>query len=261
MPTVAHDGAEIYYESHGEGEPVVWIMGLGLDSRMMLMFTQSFKQYRNIVLDNRGAGRSSVPPGPYTTEQMAGDVLAVMDDCGVDRARVVGISLGGAIAQEVALKAPQRLRSLTLCCTFAGPNEWHRRLDELGQLMAEKIGFEAVLKNTILLLFTPKFVIEQPAMVQMFEEMGRQFAAPLEPFFHQAAASQTHDTRQRLGSLKMPVLVMGAKRDTFVPPELSAEIAALIPESKLEMFESGHAFMLEEPDRFNAVLGEFLAEH
>lgn len=261
MPIVQSDGAEIYYESHGDGEPVLWIMGLGLDSRMMLLFTAAYPQYQNIVLDNRGAGRSSVPEGPYTTDQMARDAIAVLDACQVESARVVGVSLGGAIAQKVALFAPDRVRSLTLCCTFAGTNEWHRRLNELGLLMAEKIGFEAVLKNTIVLLFSPRFMIEQPQLVAAFEEMGRQMAAPLEPFFHQVAASQSHDTRDDLPSLTMPVLVMGAKRDIFVPPELSEEIASLIPHAKLQMFEGGHAFMLEDSAAFHAALTEFLAAH
>ena len=192
---------------------------------------------------------------------MAADALAVMDECGIDQARVVGISLGGAIAQKLAIAAPERVRSLTLCCTFAGPNEWHRRLHELGQLMGEKIGFEAVLKHTIMLLFSPKYMIEQSAIVQSFEELGRQMAAPIEPFFHQAHASTTHDTREALATLTMPVLVMGANRDIFVPPELSHEIASLIPGARLEMFDTGHAFMLEESPRFHSVLSEFLESH
>ncbi len=259
MPIVNSGDAQIYYEVHGEGEPVLWIMGLGLDSRMMLMFTSAFPQYRNIVLDNRGSGRSSTPPGPYTMEAMAGDAIAVLDDCGVDRARVIGMSLGGAIAQRVALAAPDRVQSLTLCCTWAGPNEWMRRLNELGVMMAEKVGYEAVLKHTLMLLFSPKFVIDQAQSVQMFEDMGRAMVAPMDPFFDQVAAAMGHDTRALLPQLSMPVLVMAGRRDTFVPPELSEEIAALIPRSTLKIFEGAHAFMLEDGAAFNAELSAFLA--
>ncbi|HEX9697543.1 MAG TPA: alpha/beta fold hydrolase [Actinomycetota bacterium] len=260
MPSIRVGDADIYYESHGEGEPVVWIMGLGLDSRMMLMFTAAFPQYRNIVIDNRGTGRSSVPPGPYSMDQMSVDVLAVMDDLGVEQVRVIGMSLGGAIAQHVAVAAPNRIRSLTLCCTWAGPNEWIRRLNELALLEAEAVGYDAILKHTLLLLFSPKFVIERPEMVQMFEDMGKQMVAPMEPFFSQIEAAMSHDVREPLASLRVPTLIMAGRRDTFVPPELSEELQKLIPGSTLKVYEGGHAFMLEDAAAFNADLTAWLAE-
>lgn len=259
MPTIRSGDADIYYETQGEGDPVLWIMGLGLDSRMMLMFTAAFPQYRNIVVDNRGTGRSSAPPGPYAMDQMASDALAVLNELGVDSVRVIGMSLGGAIAQHVALKAPDRVRSLTLCCTWPGPNEWIRRLNELSLLEAEAVGYEAILKHTLLLLFSPKFVIERPEMVQMFEDMGKQMVAPMEPFFAQIAAAMGHNVREPLKSLSIPTLIMAGRRDTFVPPELSEELHALIPGSTLKVYEGGHAFMLEDAAAFNADLTAWLA--
>lgn len=259
MPTIRSGDADIYYETQGDGEPVLWIMGLGLDSRMMLMFTAAFPQYRNIVIDNRGTGRSSVPPGPYSMDQMATDALAVLDELDVASARVIGMSLGGAIAQHVAVKAPQRVSRLTLCCTWAGPNEWIRRLNELSMLEAEAVGYEAILKHTLLLLFSPKLVIERPEMVQMFEDMGKQMVAPMEPFFAQVAAAMEHNTREALKSLAVPTLIMAGRRDVFVPPELSEELHTLISGSTLKVYEGGHAFMLEDAMAFNADLGAWLA--
>jgi len=260
MPSVRVGDADIYYETHGEGDPVVWIMGLGLDSRMMMMFTAAFPQYRNVVIDNRGTGRSSVPPGPYSMDQMSADVLTVMDDLQIEQARVIGMSLGGAIAQHVAVQVPQRVRSLTLCCTWAGPNEWIRRLNELALLEAEAVGYEAILKHTLLLLFSPKFIIERPEMVQMFEDMGKQMVAPMEPFFSQIAAAMSHDVREKVKTLSVPTMIMAGRRDTFVPPELSDELHALIPGSTLKVYEGGHAFMLEDAQSFNADLTAWLAQ-
>ena len=260
MPTIRSGDADIFYETQGDGDPILWIMGLGLDSRMMLMFTTAFPQYRNIVIDNRGTGRSSVPPGPYSMPQMATDAIAVLDDLGIGSARVIGMSLGGAIAQHVAIAAPSRVSSLALCCTWAGPNEWLRRLNELSLLEAEAVGYDAILKHTLLLLFSPKFVIEQAQTVQMFEEMGKQMVAPMEPFFAQVAAAMAHDARTPLASLSIPTLIMAGRRDVFVPPELSAELNAIIPGSTLKTYDGGHAFMLEDVVNFNADLTAWFAK-
>lgn len=261
MPIVSSDGAQIYYESHGDGDPVLWIMGLGLDSRMTLMLTAAFPQFRNVVLDNRGAGRSSAPPGAYSMGQMGRDALAVLDDAGIERAHVVGMSLGGAIAQHLALDAPERVRSLTLACTWAGPNEWTRRLAEIALPMADKLGYEMLLKHTLLLIFSTRFVIEQPQMVRMFEDMGNAMVAPMEPFFSQVEAALAHDVRDRIGTLAMPVLILAGRHDIFVPTALQEELARLIPGSTLQVLDGGHAFMLEDAGTFNAALSTFFAAH
>src|ERR1043166_4144051 len=112
MPSVAAEAAAIYYEITGAGDPLVLIMGLGADSRGWAMQSATFAEhYRVVSIDNRGVGKSSVAEPPYTTKQMAMDTLAVLDDAGIERAHVLGVSLGGAIAQELAIAAPDRIRS------------------------------------------------------------------------------------------------------------------------------------------------------
>src|ERR1051325_8265831 len=129
MPSVDSGGAEIYYETTGDGDPLVMIMGLGADSRGWTMQQSAFAEhYQLVLIDNRGVGKSSVPPGPYTIKQMAADTIAVMDDAGIDRPHVLGVSLGGAIAQERALAAPERVRSMALGSTWAGPTDWRSRI-------------------------------------------------------------------------------------------------------------------------------------
>ena len=121
MQRIRAGDADIAFDVTGVGDPLLLIMGLGADSKMWMLQTPTFSErLRCITFDNRGVGESSIPEGPYSTEQMAGDALAVLDALDVERAHVLGISLGGAIAQQVALKAPERVRSL--CSRRPGPN-------------------------------------------------------------------------------------------------------------------------------------------
>src|SRR5690349_21090444 len=131
MPSIGAEGAEIYYETTGDGDPLVLIMGLGADMRGWAMQSAAFAEhYRVVMIDNRGVGKSSLAAPPYTTKQMAMDTLAVLDDAGIERAHVLGVSLGGAIAQELAIAAPGRIRSLALGSTWAGPSVWRSRIRE-----------------------------------------------------------------------------------------------------------------------------------
>src|SRR5689334_5742139 len=118
MPCVVNEGAEIYWEQQGEGPPVLLIMGLSFTLEMWFRVLPPLLQgYRAIVFDNRGVGRTGVPAGPYWIPQMARDAVAVLDAAGVENAHIMGASMGGMIAQELALSAPERVRSLVLGCT------------------------------------------------------------------------------------------------------------------------------------------------
>lgn len=258
MPLIRSGDADISYEVTGEGEPLVMIMGFLADSRMWMLQTPVFAEhFKCITLDNRGVGNSSRPPGPYTMEQMAGDVLAVMDDAGIESAHVLGISMGGAIAQHVVLKAPERVRSLVLAATFSRHNEWLERLSEIGGLVAN-LGHEAFGRSVLLWLFTPKLVIGQPELVAQIEQMVLAFQPPEESFVNQLAAVQAHDVREQLKGVTAPTLVLAARRDFMVPPELAEEIAEAIPGSRFELLEGGHGFSAENAVEFNRVILEFL---
>jgi pimeloyl-ACP methyl ester carboxylesterase len=262
MPIIRSGDADIAYEVIGDGEPLLLIMGLAADRRMWIMQTPVLAQhYRVISFDNRGVGESSCPPGPYTTEQMAADALAVMDAAGVESAHVLGISMGGAIAQHVALKAPERVRTLVLAATWCGKNPYLVRMRGVGQVLADHIGHDAVIRASMLFLFTPKLIIERPDLVDMIESMAGQFQPPPETFPNQTHAVEQHDCCEQLRSLRMPTLVMVGRRDVMVPPELSEQVAASIPGAELKLFETAHAFNFEEAEAFNATVLEFLARN
>jgi len=259
MTTVHTGGADIVYESVGTGDPLFMIMGLAADRRMWMLQLPVFSsEFRCITFDNRGVGESTTTQDPYSMEQMASDAIAVLDDAGIDRAHILSISMGGAIAQHIALKAPERVRSLVLASTWCSKNPYTQRMSEIGKMLTEHGGAEAVTKASMLWLFTPKFILDRDAFVQQIEEMALQFATHPEVFDRQVDALLEHDVRDRLGMLDVPTLVMCGRRDILVPPELSEELAAAIPGAQLRLIDGGHAYNMEEFHAFNETILEFL---
>jgi pimeloyl-ACP methyl ester carboxylesterase len=259
MPIIRSGDADISYEVTGSGEPLLMIMGFLSDSRMWMLQTPEFSQhFQCITFDNRGVGNSSRPQGPYTMEQMAADAIAVLDDAGIDKVNVLGISMGGAIAQHVALKIPERINKLVLAATWCRPNQWLDRLGTISNDLTEHLGPEVFGRSVLLWLFTPELVINHPGVIEMIETMMSTIQPPVESFASQFAAVQAHDTEAQLHQITAPTLVMGARRDFMVPPELAKHIADAIPGSRFEMLEGGHGFSAENTAEFNRVILEFL---
>ena len=259
MPSVDAEGAEIFYESLGGGDPILLIMGLGADSRGWAMQTHAFAERNHVItFDNRGVGKSSVPAGPYDTRQMARDALAVLDAEGVERTHVLGVSLGGTIAQWLAIDAPERVRSLALGSTWAGPSEWRSRLRRMQLGILEHDGVEALVRARVLFVFSPPFFAHTGFMDLAEKTMAE---TKLDGYLHQLDAAEFHDARAHLGQIKAPTLVLTGKRDILVPPELSYEVASLIPGAETEVFETAHTIQLEEAARFNETVLAFFAKH
>lgn len=262
MHTLHSDDATIAYEIDGEGDPLLLIMGLGADRRMwMLQLPVLTPHYMCITFDNRGIGESTAPAGPFSMEQMAADALAVLDEAQVDRAHVLGISMGGAIAQHLALKAPERIRSLVLASTWCSKNPYTQRMSHAGRTIMEAGGQEAITRTSMLWLFSPKFILERNAFVQQIEQMALQFATHPEVFARQLDALLEHDVKDQLSRLDIPTRVMCGRRDIMVPPELSEELAAAIPGADFKLLDGGHAYNVEEFDAFNKTVLEFLQQH
>jgi pimeloyl-ACP methyl ester carboxylesterase len=173
---------------------------------------------------------------------------------------VLGISMGSAIAQHVALKAPERVRSLVLAATWCHPNRWLERLGTIGERVAS-LGHDAFAQSVLLWLFTPAMVINKPDVCDAIEQMILAFEPPAETFVNQIAAINAHDTRAQLAQVDLPTLVLGARRDFMVPPELAENTAKAIPGARFEMLEGGHAFSAEYSADFNRVILEFLQAH
>lgn len=261
MPVVRSGDADIAYTVQGSGDPLLMIMGFAADARMWMLQLPTFEQrYSCITFDNRGAGSSTLP-GPCTMEDMAADAIAVLDDLGIERARVLGISMGGAIAQHLALKTPERVRSLVLASTWSRRNAYTQRVARLGRQILEQLGHEALVQAFMLWLFTPKFMINNAEFAHAIEQMMLDFVAPNETFLLQLQALLEHDVHDRLGQVRIPTRVMVGRRDILVPPELSYAISEAIPDADLIVLESGHAYNVEEMDAFNNSVMEFFARY
>ena len=276
MPTAHVNGIDLYYEEQGSGAPpLLLIMGLAADSVAWMFQRDAFAaQYRTVMFDNRGVGRSSKPEGPYTIPLMADDAAGLLDALGVDRAHVVGISMGGMIAQELALRHPQRVHGLVLGCTYARPDAgvtatFDESLAAFGgskgpngeiQVDLSHLDPMAFIQRLLPLTFTPQFMMTQlPTLMQVFAG-ALQWGFDLRAIMAQVAATQAHDTVDRLGQITAPTLVLTGDGDLLIPPSNSDLIAARIPGARLQKIPGGsHAFNFETPDTFNAAVLEFLA--
>ena len=261
MPTIAANGQILYYELHGEGEPLVCVMGLAADTFAWALQVPAFSsRHKTLILDNRDVGRSSLADGDYEITDMARDTLALADALDLDTFHLLGYSMGGAIAQEMACRAPERIRTLTLSVTFASGGAWARSLSDTWSSRVHKISHEEHIDELLLLNHSEAFFENADAVAYM-RGMMLQNPHPQEPdaFVRQLAASSRHDTRDRLGSLAMPTHVIGAERDILVPIWKSKELADLIPGAKLTLLEGApHGALIEQAERFNEAVLEFI---
>ncbi len=265
MPRVGVNGVELHYVEVGGGDPVLMIMGFGGDHLAWGFQVPALSaRYRVIAFDNRGAGQSSVPDVPYSTRMMADDAVGLLDALGVERAHVIGASMGGMIAQEVALGHPGRVRSLQLHCTYARPDGYMQALMEAWRTMRTKASPEEWLRTVALWLFSPRTYNERPDFIEMVIQTGLASAHPfsLTGFLRQGEAVRGHDALDRLRGLTHPTLVSVAEDDVLVPPRFARELAAAVPAAELRVIEgAGHAYFWERADVFNAMCLEFLDRH
>jgi 3-oxoadipate enol-lactonase len=258
----ASDGIRLHYEVLGRANApaVLMIQGLGADKHGwdMQRFPLSLN-YRVIALDNRGAGRSDKPFGHYTLEQMADDAIAVLDAAGVERAHVVGASMGGAISQIIGLRHPHRVVSLTLACTACRNHPWRRELLQNWAAAANERGMGAMAAEAA------RWVIGPRSFRRLLPAFG--WLGPLalgrtsHAFVSQVKAILEVDetVADQLEQVDIPPLVLVGNQDILTPRGDSEEIAARMPNAELVVISgAAHGFMVEHATTFNRVLFEFL---
>ena len=262
MPKVRVGDIDMFYVEAGGGEPVILIMGFGGDHTAWAFQLRPFaERYRVIAFDNRGAGQTDQPDAPCTIALMADDTLGLLDRLGIERAHVVGLSMGGMIAQEIALRAPARVRSLQLHATLARPDAYTRALLDVWRVQRVKLTLEERMRALALWLFAPVTYAERPELVETVLRNAIENPHPqsLAGFLRQAEAVAGHDTLDRLGAIRCPTLVSVAEDDALVPPRFARELAQRIAGAELALVPgAGHAYMWERPDAFNALCLEFL---
>ena len=202
-----------------------------------------------LSFDNRGIGLSDKPLGPYTTAMFAADTKALVDHLEIADFHLLGVSMGGMIAQEYACAHPDDLRSVTLACTYAAPGPFCSRMFNFWADMASVMGVPAVMRDVTLWAFTPEFFENRPDEAAEFEIAMRYLDQPTPAYLAQLHSIQTHDATARLGSLNVPTMVLAGETDILIPVELSRRLHALIPGARSATTPGGHACLWETPIR------------
>ena len=263
MPIAEVNGQRLYHELHGEGEPLLAVMGLGGDHTAWILQVPVWSErHRLVVFDNRDVGQSSQASGPYEVRDMASDALALADELGLDSFHLVGVSLGGAIAQELALAAPERVRTLTLAVTYGATGGFGAQRSRVLASLVRKLSREEF-ADLLMMLVHSERVFDHPEFAEAVRTaiLENPHPQPIEAWVRQLEASGRHDALDRLGSLAMPLHVIGARRDIMVPPFRSEDLHAAIPGSRFTLIDAGHLVNVEAAQEFNAAVLDFIAEH
>ena len=264
--TVQANGQHIYYEVHGDGPPLVLLMGIGYDSSLwtLAQVPALSTQFRVVLMDNRDAGRSSMANHPYRIADMADDVAGLLDALGIQRSHLLGLSMGGLIAQEFALRHADRLDRLVLTGTGAAPARsavdpieiwsWVKTNDPTGEVFGGQ---------QFVSLFSTAFLRDSDA-VRNTAEMLASNPYPMGPaaYTRQAKAYLQFDSLDRLDAISAPTMVIVGEQDLLTPPWIAREVADAIPGSRFEVIRgdgSSHVVPLERPDDFNRLVSDFLA--
>jgi 3-oxoadipate enol-lactonase len=262
VPFVENQGAKIYWDERGSGEPVLLIMGLGWTSHMWYRTRKILDDagYRTIVFDNRGVGQSSIPAGPYPLAVMASDAAAVLAAAGVERAHVYGVSMGGMIAQELALLHPDRVAALVLGCTQAGgATAVQPDMETMQALMRDDLSGEEAARAVSPFIYsaqTQQARIEEDLAVRLpWLPTRAAYMAQLQGVF----AWESHS---RLDQIKKPALVMHGDADRLVPYANGKVVAGRIAGSQFVTLPgAAHIYSTDVPGVSEKAVLEFLAQN
>ena len=265
--TVQANGQQLYYEVHGDGPPLLLVMGIGYDSSLwtLAQVPALSTQFRVVLVDNRDAGRSSRATHPYRIADMADDLAGLLDALGIQRSHLLGLSMGGMIAQEFALRHADRLDRLVLTGTGAAPARsavdaiqiwrWIKANDATGKVFGEQ---------QFVSLFSTAFLRNHQAVLDTAELLASNpYPMSPEAYGRQADAYVHFDALDRLGAITAPTLVVVGEQDLLTPPWVARELADAIPGARFEVIVgagSSHVAPIERPDEFNRLVSNFLAE-
>ena len=264
MPVARVNDIELNYKLEGDGEEtIVLINGLADDHQTWVLQMDDFlaEGYRVLRFDNRGIGASSKPAGPYSSRMLADDAKALADSLGLTGFHLMGVSMGGMIAQEYALAYPGDLHSVAFACTYAAPGPFCSRMFAMWADLAPVLGVPFVMRDVTLWAFTVPFFEQRTAELEEFETAMRYMDQPVHAYLAQLAVIQEHDTVSRLGEITTPALVMAGEQDILIPVSLSRRIHEGIPGSEWATTKGGHGCVWEHPAEFNRTYLDFVRRH
>lgn len=260
-----NDGTWLSWRAYGEGEPVLMIMGfMGSSRAWFRLLPHIARNHRAIVFDNRGTGDSDRPRGLFTMDDLVGDAIAVLDSAGESSAHVLGVSMGGMVAQHLALDHSGRVESLALCCTHPGAQRREGRAPwrmVASIALRPFVGPGGTFRIVAPLLYSERTRNDHRDRLEADLRMRASEVTPAHTALGQGAAIFRHDTRRRLADLDMPVLIVHGEEDRLVPVSNAHELARLIPHAELETLpNAGHLLGTDaEQETADALLGFFAA--
>ncbi len=262
MPKVHVNGIDLFYDIKGQGEPLLLIAGFLCDhSYWSLIMPSLVTQYQVIRVDNRGMGRSSAPDSPYTIQEMAKDIAALLDHIDIGQVNVVGHSMGGQIAQELVLAHPGRVKSLILLSTFAKADGRCNHVIATWGDLPSSIDLKLYEQVVFPWIFTDEFYTI-PGMVEQLIEwaVNYPFTPATHTLYHHSRAILSSDTQDRLHNIDCPTLILVGKQDILTPVKFSEQLAQSIPHAELVVIDrGGHGFLIECSDTVISVMLKFLA--
>jgi len=260
---VTRGKVKIAYDRRGDGPPVVLVQGLGMNGGMWLALAGGLVKsgFKVVVPDNRGTGASDAPRPPYRMRELADDLAAVLEDSGVGPALVVGISLGGMIAQHLALRHPAQVGGMVLAATTCGPPVGNLpRVGFIPLMLRSLLGDRRALRPLRLWLVHERSLERNPEIFAAWDREARRQPTPWSGLMGQLAAAAGHSTGFQLGRIRCPVEVIAGSDDRIIPPESARILARRIPGAHLTVVpDAGHAFPLEAPRALPEAIGRVQA--
>jgi pimeloyl-ACP methyl ester carboxylesterase len=259
MGRIKVNGVELYYEKHGQGPHLVLIEGLGVATWLWEKQVPEFaKHFTTIIFDNRGAGKSDKPPGPYTIDMMADDLASLLDSLQVAKTHVLGVSMGGFIAQSFALRYPDKVERLVLVATSAGgPDHVPMSPEVLAAMFASEGQPRELLRRKLALAYSEEFM--QSGDLEHLIDLRLAEPQPQHAYLAQATAGASFNLSDKAQNIRAPCLILAATGDRLVPVANAHNLSKKIPHSQLRIFEGyGHQFFVEIPDEFNREVIAFL---
>lgn len=262
MPYANVNGIKLYYEVHGEGYPVVLISGLGSQGQSWDTQVPIYsKHYKVVVFDNRGAGKSDKPEPPYTTAQMADDTAALMDSLSIERAHIVGKSMGGMVAQWLAINHPERVNRIVLGCSSGSRDQVGNGILKMGREIASKVGLRAVWFMALHLGYSREYIEKNVERLNKASMLLTESPEDLQGYIGQSMACEGHNTLEHLPKIKSPAYVMMGESDLITSPERTRELSELIPNAELCVFSGvGHGFWRERQQEVDSTVLHFLGK-
>jgi 3-oxoadipate enol-lactonase len=264
VPHVHANGVDLHYRVDGAGDQTALLInGVGDDLEGWAFQRDDLAAagLRVVTFDNRGCGHSSQPAGPYTSAEMAGDAKGLADALGLAPFHLIGVSMGGVIAQEYAAAWPGDLISVVLASTYARPDPLTYAAFEVWALIAEAAGMPVMMRQQAPWVFSTDFYAGQPGRLAGFLADMERTTQTAAGFAAQIGALLTHDCTGRLAAITTPALVLASQDDIIIKPALSRALFEALPDAHWVLLAGGHAAFLENPAAWNRAVIDFVAAH